>query len=62
VDFFLLNDLVDARGDVKFYLPFDGFASRPQFRHVADYLAYKEGVERFVLARSERMQRYAAGL
>jgi hypothetical protein len=27
VDFFLLNDLVDHHGDVKFYLPFDDFQS-----------------------------------
>ena len=32
VEFFLLNDLVDERGNVKFYLPFDEFQSPPQFK------------------------------
>jgi len=36
VEFFLLNDLVDERGNVKFYLPFDEFQSPPQFKDVED--------------------------
>lgn len=56
VDFFLLNDLVNDRGDVKFYLPFDDFQSPPVFRDVNDYLVYKRGVEAFVAARSRRIE------
>jgi hypothetical protein len=41
VRFFLLDDLIDEEGKVRFYLPFDGFDSPPQFRDVEDYLAYK---------------------
>jgi len=56
IDFFLLNDLVNDRGDVKFYLPFDDFQSPPAFRDVNDYRVYKRGVESFVAARSRRME------
>lgn len=57
VKFFLLDDLVDERANVKFYLPFDGFASPPEFKNVDDYRAYKQGVERFVYGRNKRIER-----
>ncbi len=57
VKFFLLDDLVDELANVKFYLPFDGFASPPEFKNVDDYCAYKQGVERFVYGRSKRIER-----
>lgn len=60
VEFFLLGDLVDERGGVKFYLPFDEFVSTPKFRDVADYRTYKTGVERFVQGRNARIEQYAA--
>lgn len=59
VDFFLLNDLVDEHGDVKFYLPFDGFQSPPEFKDVEDYLLYKNRVKLFVDARNKRIGEYA---
>jgi len=55
VQFFLLDDLVDENGSVRFYLPFDDFQSPPKFRDVDDYLIYKKGVESFVGARSRRI-------
>ncbi|MCG3740686.1 DUF6994 family protein [Vibrio cincinnatiensis] len=58
VDFFLLNDLVDERGDVKFYLPFDDFQSPPEFKDVEDYLLYKNRVGLFVEARNKRIDEY----
>lgn len=62
VQFFLLNDLVDENGSVKFYLPFDDFQSPPQFRDVDDYLIYKRGVESFINSRSRRIEAYSMQL
>lgn len=59
VEFFLLNDLVDEYGDVKFYLPFDNFQSPPEFKDVEDYLVYKHRVESFIKSRNRRIENYA---
>lgn len=60
VDFFLLQDLVDERGAVKFYLPFDDFQSEPEFKSVEDYFVYKDGVEAFINSRAQRIRNYVA--
>lgn len=60
VDFFLLQDLVDERGAVKFYLPFDDFQSPPEFKSVEDYFVYKDGVVAFVNSRAQRIRNYVA--
>ncbi len=57
--FFLLDDLVDEHGDVKFYLPFDDFHSPPEFKDVRDYLVYKKRVESFIKSRNRRIEDYA---
>lgn len=59
VDFFLLNDLVEEGGNVRFYLPFDGFRTRPIFAGIEEYLIYKKGVTDFVKARNRRIDSYA---
>ena len=59
VEFFLLNDLVDEHGHVRFYLPFDDFQSPPEFRDVGEYLVYKNRVESFIEARNRRIKDYA---
>ncbi|HNU98511.1 MAG: hypothetical protein KA191_09170 [Verrucomicrobia bacterium] len=59
VEFFLLDDLVNERGDVKFYLPFDDFQSPPEFKDVKDYLVYKNRVESFIKSRNRRIEDYA---
>lgn len=57
VDFFLLQDLVVESYDrVNFYLPFDGFASKPVFRGVDDYVVYSKRVVDFVDKRNKRIQ------
>lgn len=58
VEFFLLSDLVDERGNVKFYLPFDNFQSPPEFQDVKDYLVYKNRVESFIKYRNRRIADY----
>ena len=55
VEFFLLDDLVDIDGNVKFYLPFDGFKTKPSFSSPEDYLVYKERVSNFVKLRNQRI-------
>ncbi len=56
VQFFLLDDLVDENEGIKFYLPFDGFQTRPMFSDVEDYLQYKKGVMSFIAARNRRIE------
>ena len=62
IQFFLLDDLLDEQGTVRFYLPFDNFQSPPKFMDVNDYLAYKIRVESFINARSRRIESYAKQL
>lgn len=62
IQFFLLDDLVDEQGAVRFYLPFDDFQSPPQFRDANDYHVYKSSVESFINARSRRIEAYAKQL
>lgn len=61
VDFWLLQDLVDD-GAVRFWLPFDDFASRAVPESVDAYLSYSAGRESFITARNERIAAYAVGL
>lgn len=62
VQFFLLDDLVDENGSVRFYLPFDDFQSPPQFRDLADYLTYKKAIQSFINSRSRRIEAYSMQL
>lgn len=57
--FFLLDDLIDENQNIKFYLPFDNFQTRPNFTKIDDYLTYKKGVINFIHARSKRIENYA---
>lgn len=59
VDHFLLNDLVDEQGEVKFFLPFDNFKTPPRFTGIDDYRIYKQNVIAFVTARNLRIAKYA---
>jgi len=58
VKFFLLEDLICEKGEIKFYLPFDDFKTRPIFSGIPDYLTYKEGVLNFIRSRNERIENY----
>lgn len=58
IRFFLLDDLVDENHKIKFYLPFDGFKSKPIFSEVDDYLKYKKGVMELIKARNRRIENY----
>jgi len=59
VHFFLLEDLVMRDGSIRFFLPFDGFASPPTFTDIDDYLVYKNQVMEFIHARNRRIAEYS---
>jgi hypothetical protein len=58
IDFFLLNDLVDNNENIRFYLPFDNFKTKPTFADVDDYFVYKKKVMDFIIARNKRIENY----
>lgn len=58
VQFFLLEDLIDKNEKIKFYLPFDNFATRPSFKSIDDYKSYKSEVIKFILSRKSRIEKY----
>lgn len=55
VDFFLLQDLIDDRGEVRFYLPFDTYESSPFPSSFEQYREFRQRQLEFVAARNERM-------
>lgn len=58
VDFFFLNDLLDEKKNIKFYLPFNNFKTKPIFNGIEDYKLYKKGVENFIKSRNNRIENY----
>jgi hypothetical protein len=50
LDFWLLDDLVDADGDVKLFLPSENFTFPPVPRSLADYLIFRQRTIKFVTA------------
>lgn len=60
VEFWLLDDLVDAGGRVRLFLPSDDFTAPPVPQTLGDYLTYCERTLEFVAARNERI--YLLGL
>ncbi|HRH56158.1 MAG TPA: hypothetical protein PLS10_00815 [Chitinophagales bacterium] len=61
VKFFMLEDLVDGNGNIKFYLSFDNFSTKPTFNNLSDYLLYKQGVMNFIRSRNERIRKLHNG-
>ena len=59
VDFWLLDDLVDTGGIVKFFLPSEDFTLPPVPRTLADYLTFCERTIEFVAARNKRIHQLA---
>ncbi|MCF8277803.1 MAG: hypothetical protein K9J17_13800 [Flavobacteriales bacterium] len=55
VQFFLLDDLIDENQNIKFYLPFDNFKSKPAFAVIDEYLVYKSRVMEFIKSRNRRI-------
>lgn len=59
INFFLLDDLIDEKKKIKFYLPFDDFKKKPSFTDIDEYLVYKKGVINFIKSRNKRIENYA---
>ncbi len=59
VDFWLLDDLVDADGNVKLFLPSEDFTLPAVPQTIGDYLTYCERTIAFVNARNERIGQLA---
>lgn len=58
IHFFLLEDLIDKNQEVRFYLPFDDFKTRPTFSTIDEYLLYKNKVVNFIRSRNNRIENY----
>lgn len=59
VDFFLLQDLVNDAGPVRFFLPFDDFRTPAIPRDLSTYREYRQRSEEFVVARNRRIDNWA---
>lgn len=55
VDFFLLQDLVDETGAVRFYLPFEGYENSPLPTSIKQYRQFRARQLDFVASRNSRM-------
>lgn len=55
VGFFLLEDLIDADGSIRWYLPFDDFRRSPLPQSLDEYERYRQAVLTFVRYRNRRM-------
>ena len=62
VDFFLLNDLVDEDGRVRFYLPFDSFDQPPLPDTFDKYMTFRNAQLEFLAGRTARISASAAVL
>ena len=58
IHFFFLEDLLNEDKTINFYLPFDGFKTRPSFFDVNQYLLYKKRAVDFVESRNKRIENY----
>lgn len=56
VEFFLLGDLIDDRGAIRFYGPFDDFSGRVLPNSLEEYRVFREGQLAFVAARNARIR------
>ncbi len=61
VSFFLLEDLVDDDGNVKFFAPFDNFVSPAIPKDVAGYLQFRSRSMSFIEARNRRIAQWVLG-
>lgn len=59
VDFWLLDDLVESDGTVRFFLPSENFTLPAVPQTLTDYVAYCERTVDFVVARNQRIHQLA---
>jgi len=60
VEFFLLDDLIDERGQVRFFLPFDDFNGPAIPGELVSYMQFRDATSDFLHARSRRIDAWAA--
>lgn len=60
VDFWLLNDIVDDKYNVQFYLPFDDFERNGAPNSVQEYQQMSESTIQFLRARTSRVATHAS--
>lgn len=60
VEFFLLQDLVDGKGGIRFYGPFDNFAGPVLPDTMDEYRRFRQGQLSFVAARNDRIVRISS--
>lgn len=60
VSHFLLQDLVDDKGHVQTFLPFDSFGERPIPHNIDEYREYRDASVRFVRSRNARIAQLEA--
>ena len=61
-NFFLLNDLVDDKYNIKFFLLFSNFNSKPIRSNKEQYLTYKNNALNFIKLRNQRIINYINSL
>ena len=59
VDFFLLQDLVDAQASIRWWMPFDDFVGSPVPEDLETYVEYRAAAMEFVEARNRRIAAWA---
>lgn len=63
VEFFLFHDLVtETASEVRFFTPFDDFASSPLPQSVDSYVRFRAKTVAFVRGRNERIADYARSI
>ncbi|MEL0627093.1 hypothetical protein V6245_09065 [Salinibacterium amurskyense] len=58
VDFFLLNDLVNENGSVRFYIPFGGFDKPALPATFQEYVVFRNAQLDFLAGRTQRIEAY----
>ena len=56
VNFFLLNDLIDQKENIKYFLPFKEFEKDPLPKNKSEYLNYMNGLSNFIKSRNLKMR------
>lgn len=59
-EFFLLQDLTDGDGNVRFFIPFDEFGPSPLPKSLEDYRQFRVSQLEFVAARNQRILQASA--
>lgn len=62
IQFFLLDDLIDKDGGIKFFQPLNDLKVSPKFSDVKDFIEYKKKVMKFIESRNKRIANYTSSV